>query len=115
MAMHVARQLDGARFGVKAAYLIGSTKNAAAGPTSDIDLILHVNGSDQQRQQLQLWLEGWSLCLDEMNFQKTGYRSKNGLLDVHCITDEDIARKSGYAVKINSATDAARELPLMSA
>ncbi|MGB8953241.1 MAG: PEP/pyruvate-binding domain-containing protein [Candidatus Aminicenantales bacterium] len=111
MAEHIASQLDAKHFGVKAMYVIGSTKNATAGPQSDIDLLVHVQGTKTQRHELIHWLEGWSLCLDEMNFQKTGYKS-GGLLDVHLITDEDIARKTGHADKIGSATDAARPLPL---
>ena len=35
-----------------------------------------------------------------------------GLLDVHIVTDEDIARKTSYAVKIGAVTDAARPLAL---
>ena len=59
------------------------------------------------------WLEGWSLCLDEINYLRTGYRS-GGLLDVHIVTDDDIAKKTSYAVKINAITDAARPLKLRS-
>jgi pyruvate,water dikinase len=36
----------------------------------------------------------------------------DGLLDVHIITDEDIAKKSSYAAKIDAVTDAAKPLPL---
>ena len=111
MAEHLASQLDPRRFGVKAMYLIGSVKNATAGPESDIDLLIHFQGSKKQRQELMLWLEGWSKCLDEVNLQKTGRRS-GGLIDAHLITDEEIANKSSYAVKIGAVTDAARPLPL---
>ena len=58
-----------------------------------------------------LWLEGWSRCLAEMNFLRTGFRSE-GLLDVHLITDADIAGRSTYAVKIDAVTDPARKLPM---
>jgi hypothetical protein len=58
-----------------------------------------------------LWLQGWGLCLDEINYQRTGYRS-DGLLDIHIITDKDIANKTSYAVKIGAVADAARLLPL---
>ena len=34
------------------------------------------------------------------------------MLDVHFVTDTDIAKRSSYAAKINAVTDAARELPL---
>ena len=111
MAERVASELDGRRFGVKALYVIGSTKNATAGPQSDIDLLLHFQGTNTQRLELMLWLQGWSLCLDEMNYQRTGYRS-NGLLDIHIITDKDIANKTSYAVKIGAVADAARLLAL---
>jgi len=57
------------------------------------------------------WLHGWSICLDEMNYLKTGYRC-DGLLDVHLVTDEDITNRTSYAVKINAITDAALELSL---
>ena len=111
MAQGIAQQLDPATFGVKAFYIIGSTKNATAGPQSDIDLLIHFEGLEGQRRDLLLWLEGWSRCLAEMNFFRTGYRC-DGLLDVHLITDIDIAQHSPYAVKIGAITDAARELPI---
>ncbi len=111
MAERIAREVDCARFGVAGAWLIGSTKNATAGPASDIDIIVHHRGSPESRQMLEHWLEGWSRCLSEMNFLRTGYRTE-GLLDVHVITDEDIARRSSFAVKIGAVTDAARPLPL---
>ncbi|HNO77192.1 MAG TPA: PEP/pyruvate-binding domain-containing protein [Phycisphaerae bacterium] len=112
MAESIAAKLDPARFGIKGLYLIGSTKNATAGPASDIDLIAHFDGTDEQRRDLEKWFEGWSLSLAESNFFKTGYRTE-GLLDVHFITDEDIARGSSYAIKIGAVTDAARPLKLL--
>ena len=111
MAQRIAEQLNPAQFGVKAFYLIGSTKNATAGPQSDIDLLVHFAGTEEQRKDLMLWLDGWSRCLAELNFIRTGYRCE-GLLDVHLITDIDIAERSPYAVKVGAITDPARELPL---
>ncbi|MDH4196588.1 MAG: pyruvate, phosphate dikinase [Candidatus Aminicenantes bacterium] len=111
IAEYIASMLDAPRFGVQAMYVIGSTKNATAGPQSDIDLLVHFRGTPAQRQDLMTWMEGWSLSLDELNYRKTGYRS-GGILDVHVVTDEDIADKNSYAVKIDAATDAARPLRL---
>ena len=111
MAEQIASQLDPVRFGVKGFYVFGSTKNATAGPQSDIDILIHFQGTKKQRQELLVWLEGWSLSLDEMNYLKTGHRS-GGLLDIHLVTDEDIAKKESYAMKIGAVTDAARPLPL---
>jgi hypothetical protein len=92
-------------------YVFGSTKNASAGPGSDIDLLIHFRGTPDQHAQLLHWLEGWSLCLDEMNYMRTGYRS-DGLLDIHVVTDEDIANKTSYAAKIGAITDAARAISM---
>jgi hypothetical protein len=111
MAERIAASIDPGRFGVKALYVIGSAKNATAGPGSDLDLIVHVDGSDAQRTELLAWLQGWSLCLAEMNYLRSGYPS-DGLLDVHLITDADVARQTSFAAKINAVTDPARRLPL---
>ncbi len=113
MAERIAAQLDCERLGVVAMYVMGSTKNATAGPCSDIDLLVHFRGDEGQKVELARFLEGWSLCLDEMNYLRTGSRT-GGLLDVHYVTDEDLAARTSYAVKIGAVTDAARELRLRS-
>jgi hypothetical protein len=107
----IAENLDARRFGVEKMYVAGSTKNANAGPASDIDLIIHSRGTAQQECQLKAWLEGWSLCLAEMNYVRTGYRV-NAMIDLHIITDEDIRNKSSYAVMLATAGNSASEIPL---
>jgi len=111
MAEIIASKLNGNRFGVKAFYLFGSTKNSSAGPSSDIDILLHFNGTDTQKRELSSWLEGWSLTLSEINFLKTGYKTE-GILDIHYITDEDLKNKTSFAVKIDAVTDAAHKLKM---
>jgi len=105
----LARQLDPKRFGVKGFYLMGSTKNATAGPASDIDILIHFVGSENQKNELETWLEGWSRSLSQMNFLRTGHKT-DGILDYHIVTEEDIKNKTSYAVKIGAITDAARPL-----
>jgi len=112
MAESIAAHLDPVRFGVKGMWVFGSTKNATAGPGSDIDLLLHFSGPETEREELLLWLEGWSLSLAEINYLRTGY-SSSGLLDVHLVTDRDIEEKTSYAAKIGAVTDAARPLRLV--
>jgi predicted nucleotidyltransferase len=111
MAERIAEQIDPQRYGVAALYVFGSTKNATAGPGSDIDLLVHFRGTLEQRGELLAWLDGWGRCLAEMNYLRTGLRSQN-LLDVHLVTDEDIARRTSYAAKIGAVTDAARPLTM---
>lgn len=112
MAEKIAGQMDFERFNVKGLYLIGSTKTAEAGPASDIDLLIHVAEKNNTTRLLETWLEGWSLCLSEMNFQKTGF-SSDGLLDVHLITDQDIREKTSYAVMIGSTENSARPVKVI--
>ncbi len=109
MAERIALTIDPDRFGVVGMWVLGSTKNATAGSGSDIDLIVHFRGDDGQRTDLLLWLEGWSLCLAHMNYLRTGYKT-DGLLDVHVITDKDLADRTSFAVKTDAITDAARPL-----
>lgn len=111
MAEHMAAQLDPDRFGVKALYVFGSTKNATAAAGSDIDLLVHVDGTLEQRRSLEAWFDGWSLCLSQMNYLRTGYRTE-GLLDVHYVTDSDIRVHTSWASKIGAVTDPARPLAL---
>lgn len=109
MAETIVSKMDFKKFGVKGVYLIGSTKTAEAGPASDIDLLIHVNGDTIANQRLEAWIAGWSLCLAEMNYERTGYQS-NGLLDLHLITDEDVKNKTSYAVMIGSPYNSAKPL-----
>ncbi len=109
MAEHIAQCVDKEKYGVKAMYIIGSVKNANSGPASDIDLLIHIEDDALKNAILSQWLDGWSQCLAELNFLKTGYRAQ-GLLDAHYITDKDIAEKTSFAAKINAVTDAARLL-----
>ncbi|MDD3050435.1 MAG: PEP/pyruvate-binding domain-containing protein, partial [Candidatus Cloacimonetes bacterium] len=113
MAEHIAENLDGAKYGVKGMYVFGSAKNAVSGPASDIDLLIHFGGTEDQKNKLMEWLDGWSLCLSELNYLKTGVKTR-GLLDIHIITDTDIENKDSFAIKINAVTDPARALNLRS-
>ncbi len=61
-------------------------------------------------ENLKLWMQGWGLCLNELNFIKSGYRSQDSLIDLHIITDEDIRKNDSYACLINTVTDRARPI-----
>lgn len=99
MAERIAEKIDMDRCSVKGIYLFGSTNNCTAKLNSDIDLLIHFDGTPEQKQELDRWLDGWSLALSEINFLRTGHQS-NGLLDVHYVTDEDIKNRSSFAINI---------------
>jgi len=107
----IASYLDPGRFGVHGFYIFGSTKKATAGPESDIDILIHFQGTEDQRQQLLTWLEGWNHSLTHLNYLRTGHKI-DSLMDIHLITDEDIENRTSYAVKIGSATDPARPMTM---
>lgn len=107
----LGKHLEADRLGVKALYLVGSTKSGTAGPGSDIDLIVHFKGNETQRDQLMEWFEEEGNKLAEENEQKTGIQMDN-ILDVHLITDEDIKKKTSWATHITSQYMSARSIPL---
>lgn len=111
MAERIAQHMDPERFGVRAVWVYGSTKNATAGPDSDLDLLVHFDGTDEQRHDLATWLEGWARALTEANFLRSGRRLER-LLDVQFVSSADIVAQRGRAAKIRAVTDAARELRL---
>ncbi|MBN1302718.1 MAG: nucleotidyltransferase domain-containing protein [Melioribacteraceae bacterium] len=111
MAQKIAELLDCEKYGVKGMYIFGSTQNANAGPGSDIDLIIHVDEKSWKKVELDEWFLGWSQALSEMNYLRSGYRT-DGLLDIHYITDTDIKKKTGYALKLTSAIDKAKPLKI---
>lgn len=110
VAEKIAQRIDFKRFGIEALYLLGSTKNATAGPASDIDLMAHFRGTPEQRRALESWMEGWGLGLSELNFVKTGYTTPGSLIDFHIITDEDIRNNTSYAAMIGSTENSAKLL-----
>ncbi len=110
-AEKIAASISPAKHGVAAMYLFGSAKNASAGPKSDIDLLIHFRGTEEQKVILLEWLDGWSICLSELNFLRCGVTT-NGLLDIQFVSDDDIAARRGFAARIDAASDAARPLKL---
>lgn len=114
MAQQIAADLDLQALGVKGIYLFGSTDTGESGIGSDIDLLLHVDADEAQREKLKTWLDGWSRALARINYLQTGYDTDK-LLDVHLVTDADIKAGNSYAIKINSLRDPVTPLRLRDA
>jgi hypothetical protein len=109
MAEKMADKLDMDKYGVNAVYLIGSVKNATAGPASDIDMLVHSEGDKAQETALRALFQGWGYGLSELNLLKTGYQT-DGLVDLHIVTDQDFRKKDSYASMIGAVNDGARLL-----
>ncbi len=110
-ANELAEKLDAELYGVEAMYIIGSTKDGSAGPASDIDIIVHFKGSEEQKESLMAWFEVEGEKLDKENKQRTGLET-GGLLDIHIITDEDINKRTSWATHITSPYMSIKKLPL---
>ena len=111
MAGLIAGQMDLNSFGVKAVYLIGSAKNATAGPASDLDLLVHFEGDRRQRELLVSWVDGWSRCMAETNYRMTGYRMDQGMIDLHIVTTRELkSNDSSFATMIGSTENPAKLL-----
>jgi hypothetical protein len=95
----------------RAIYIFGEPKAGVVSPGSPIKLAVHFQGTSQQRKELEIWLQGWSLSLAEMNYLRTGFHSE-GLLDVHIVGGEDVKGTVSVAAKVNAPPDDLQELPL---
>lgn len=110
MAERMVRALDHEKLGVEAVYLYGSVKNGNADTDSEIDLLVHFQGTPTQKDQLAMYFEGWSKALVEYNFSRHGVRIQK-MLNITYVSDSDVATGKGLAGIINAVTNPARLLP----
>lgn len=111
MAEYIAEITDFAHYGVIAIYVIGSVKEGKAGPKSDIDLLVHFRGSEEQKIILQAYMNGWSKALAKLNFDKTGMQIEDGMIDLHIVTTHEINNNTNsFAAMINNHNNSARLL-----
>ena len=112
MAEKIALQIDAKKYGVKAIYIMGSTKNSTAQAGSDIDLIVLFEGTPKQKRELSLWMDGWSLCLDEINYMRTGIKT-GGLLDVSFVDNNKVKTEADISKQVDIiGTDGIKKLTL---
>jgi predicted nucleotidyltransferase len=113
LAELVAWTVDFSAYGIKGMYIIGSVKTAEAAQSSDIDLLIHVEGTVCERGELVGWLgECDSLCKQLYELQ-TGKTFIGELIDHHLITDKDIEERNSYAVMLDSLHNSATPLRLL--
>ncbi len=101
LAERIAANVDPSRFGVQAMYLLGAPRVGSADPMRRLQLVVHVRGTPRQREDLTLWLDGWSRSLAAMNATRLGPEAE-GLLDVQFLTDAEIAQKTPLAAELEA-------------
>ncbi|MCA8978234.1 MAG: nucleotidyltransferase domain-containing protein [Planctomycetes bacterium] len=97
----LADSMDVERFGVSRVYLGGSTARGDARSGSDIDLYIRCHGSEQQREELAVWIEGWSICLAQVALQQTGESFPGGILNVQWLEGEPGIWQRGELVELS--------------
>ncbi len=107
----IAQDLDAELYGVKAFYVLGSTKDGTAGPGSDIDIIIHFDGDEVQRDKLLSWFKKREKEIMDVSSERAK-KISGDLFDIHIITDKDIEKRTSWAAHIDSPYGSAREIPL---
>ena len=111
MAESIALKIDSERFGVKAVYLFGTVFNETAGPNSDIDLLIHFEGNEEQKKELNTWFEGWNHCLSQINYNRSGYYIEK-FLDITYISERHFKDRKYYVDLMNPANHSAKKLSM---
>jgi hypothetical protein len=73
--------------------------------------VVHFAGSVDQRADLLTWFRDWDARLVAENQVRTG-RGCGTILDLHFVSDEEVGRHGGFAVRIGAVDDPAWPLPL---
>jgi hypothetical protein len=111
MAERIAYYIGPQGWEVRGVYWVDPADGGEVDPSSPMQMVIHFAGSARQRKELEIWLQGWSLSLAEMNYFRTGFHS-DGLLDVQILTDEKIRGERDVAERLKVGADVVRELPL---
>ncbi|HOQ49240.1 MAG TPA: PEP/pyruvate-binding domain-containing protein, partial [Candidatus Kapabacteria bacterium] len=108
----ILEHLDPNRFGVKELYLYGSVFDGTATAKSDIDFICIFQGTDEQKKELKIWIEGWNLALSRINFNKTGFKLER-LIDFTILTENELSQQKYYAEIIDKSKNKSKKLRLL--
>lgn len=106
IASRICEFIPAEKFGISSIYIAGSTKNAQAGPASDIDLIV-VHHSNNIKDATK-YFEGWSHAISIWNEQRTGILQKDGLLDIHYLHENEIHSDNSWATMLRSDENSAK-------
>ena len=108
----ILEHLDPNRFGVKELYLYGSVFDGTATAKSDIDFICIFQGTDEQKKELKIWIEGQNLALSRINFNKTGFKLER-LIDFTILTENELSQQKYYAEIIDKSKNKSKKLRLL--
>ena len=106
MANEICHYADFGDLQIQSVYIAGSTKNASAGPASDIDLI--IVHTAENTIKITEYFRGWSHCLASWNEMRTGIKQKDGLLDIHLLHKNELGSANSWATMLKSSENSAK-------
>lgn len=105
----MTKNIDRQKYGIKKIFVLASSIAANSRPYSDIDVIIHFDGDQNQKENLLLWLSAYNNCLSEINYLRSGHKLEN-FLDVKFITDFDYEHNTSIIRQLNSLKESYIEL-----
>ncbi|MCX7880117.1 MAG: PEP/pyruvate-binding domain-containing protein [Ignavibacteria bacterium] len=86
-------------YGVRGIYLFGTVFTKTATETADVDLLVHYDGQEMNRQKLCAWFDAWSGMLRDLIYYQTGFLHPKPL-DVYYITDAELTNDNYFFSEI---------------
>lgn len=109
LVLGMVERFEEQRFGFTEFYLGGGTGLERATHGSDIDLFLYHDGTEEQKEDLKLWLEGWSLSIAEMSKVQTGELFPDGILHLHWLETQPDQERYPELRKLGGTCDGGKE------
>ncbi len=109
MAEAFAKSVDFSKFNISAIYLTGSVYQGDATAESDIDLLVHFEGSQSQKDDFLIWADGWDSSLKMIHYNRTGLIIEH-ILDIALINNQIIQTNKVYEDLVNPSLRLSRKL-----
>jgi len=109
MAEAFAQSIDMKKYNIIGIYLAGSVFKGESTPESDINLVIHSNAKQSEKDDFLKWAEGWNSALKSINYNRTGFQLDN-ILDIAIVSDEDIDANQFYRDLLNPTLRLSKKL-----
>lgn len=109
MAEAFAQSIDMKKYNIIGIYLVGSVFKGESTPESDINLVIHSNAKQSEKDDFLKWAEGWNSALKSINYNRTGFQLDN-ILHIAIVSDEDIEANQFYRDLLNPTLRLSKKL-----
>ncbi len=109
-----AAELDSEKYGVKKAYLFGTTYHKNAAANSDVDILLIFDGNSGMKSALEEYVFGWNMALCVSHYEATGFELRR-MIDAHIKTEREVLESQYYYGLTKKGSGNSKKLKLKSA